>query len=84
MFYNLLATLDAMFLPQVWKMQDIVRDEGTDYRAYKPESKRAIAAVAATACSIKAVLDTAILTEEGKLTEASAKVTKEIGERIYK
>lgn len=84
MFYNLLATLDSIFLPQVWNMQDIVKNEGTDYRAYKPESKRAIAAVASTACTIKAVLDTAILTEEGELTEASAKVTKEIGERIYK
>ena len=37
MFYNLLAHLDSYFLEQVWKMQDIVATEGTDYRAYKPE-----------------------------------------------
>ena len=84
MFYNLLAHLDALFLPQVWKMQDIVENEGTDYRAYTLESKKAIAAAASTACTIKAVLDTPILTTEGELTEASEKVTKEIGERIYK
>ena len=84
MFYNLLAHLDSLFLPQVWKMQDIVETEGVDYRAYTLESKKAIAAVASTACTIKAVLDTPILTPEGELTEASENVTKEIGERIYK
>lgn len=84
MFYNLLAHLDALFLPQVWKMQGIVETEGIDYRAYTLESKKAIAAAASTACTIKAVLDTPILTPEGELTEASENVTKEIGDRIYK
>ena len=84
MFYNLLAHLDSLFLPQVWKMQDIVETEGVDYRAYTLESKKSIAAAASTACTIKAVLDTPILTPEGELTEASENVTKEIGERIYK
>lgn len=84
MFYNLLAHLDALFLPPVWKMQDIVETEGIDYRAYTLESKKAIAAAASTACTIKAVLDTPILTPEGELTEASENVTKEIGDRIYK
>lgn len=84
MFYNLLAHLDALFLPKVWKMQDIVETEGIDYRAYTLESKKAIAAAASTACTIKAVLDTPILTPEGELTEASENVTKEIGDRIYK
>ena len=84
MFYNLLAHLDALFLPQVWKMQDIVENEGLDYRAYTLESQKAIAAAASTACTIKAVLDTPILTPEGELTEASENVTKEIGDRIYK
>ena len=84
MFYNLLAHLDSLFLPQVWKMQEIVENEGVDYRAYTLESKKAIAAAASTACTIKAVLDTPILTPEGELTEASENVTKEIGERIYK
>lgn len=84
MFYNLLAHLDSYFLEQVWKMQDIVATEGVDYRAYKPESKKCIAAAASTACTIKAVLDTPILTQEGELTEASEKIVEEIGEKIYK
>lgn len=83
MFYNLLAHLDSYFLPQIWKMQEIVANEGTDYRAYLPESKKAIAMAASTACTIKSVLDTPILTEEGELTEASEKVKKEIEGIIY-
>ena len=84
MFYNLLAHLDSYFLPQIWKMQDIIATEGLDYRAYKPESKKAIAAAASTACTIKSVLDTPILTPEGELTESSEKITGEIGALIYK
>ncbi len=84
MFYNLLAHLDSYFMPQIWKMQDIIKNEGTDYRDYQPESKKAIAAAASTACTIKAVLDTPILTEEGELTDASEMVRLQIGEIIYK
>jgi hypothetical protein len=84
MFYNLLANLDALFLPQVWKMQDIVENEGTDYRAYTLESKKAIAAAASTACTIKAVLDTPILTAEGAVTDESEAVTAKLVASIDK
>ena len=83
LFYNLLSHLDSLFLPQIWKMQEIVRNEGTNYRDYLPESKKAIAVAASTACTIKSVLDTPILTEEGELTEVSEKVSKEIEDVIY-
>ena len=82
--YNLLAHLDSLFLPQIWQMEDIIENEGEDYREYKAESKRLVAAAASTACSIKAVLDTPILTEEGTLTEASEQITEKIGTVIYK
>ena len=78
MFYNLLAHLDAMFLPLVWKMEDIVNNEGDDYQKYSADSKKVIMQAAASACSIKAVVDTPILTEEGNLTEASEKITLDI------
>ena len=84
MFYNLLAHLDSYFLPQIWKMQDIIAAEGTDYRAYQPESKKAIAVAASTACTIKSILNTPILTQEGALTEASENLTNEISALIYK
>ena len=83
MLYNVLAHLDSLFLPQIWKMEDIIKNEGEDYRAYSQDSKRAVAAAASTACSIKAVLDTPILTEEGELTEASKQITEKIEGIIY-
>ena len=83
MLYDVLAHLDSLFLPQIWKMEDIVAAEGEDYREYTPDSKKAIAAAASTACSIKAVLDTPILTEEGELTDASRQVTEQIEGIIY-
>lgn len=83
MFYQLLARLDAYFLPLIWKMQDIVKNEGTDYRTYKPESKKVIASAASVACSVKAVLDTPILTEDGDLTPESEQITSRINELIY-
>ena len=82
MFYNVLAHLDSYFLQQVWNMEDIVATEGEDYRQYKLESKKMIAAVVSTACSIKAVLDTPILTVEGELTEASEKITSNVKQLI--
>ena len=71
MFYNLLARLDSYFLPLVYRMEDIVKEEGEDYRQYQPDSKKAIASCAALAVTIKSVLDTPILTDDGLLTEES-------------
>ena len=71
MFYNLLARLDARFLPLIYKMEDIIRNEGDDYRYYSDESKKVIASCASIAVTIKAVLDTPLLTDDGLLTGES-------------
>ena len=74
MFYNLLARLDARFLPLIYRMEDILEVEGTDYRQYAPESKKIIASCASIAVTIKSVLDTPLLTEEGSLTKESKEI----------
>lgn len=74
MFYSLLARMDAYFLPQIYKMEKIIEEEGVDYSLFKPESKAAIASAASTAATIKAILDTPILTEEGSLTVSSGEL----------
>lgn len=71
MFYNLLARLDTYFLPLIYKMEDIVVNEGEDYRAYSTDSKKVIASCASVAVSVKAVLDTPLLTDDGLLTDES-------------
>lgn len=82
MFHNLLARLDAHFLPLIHAMEEVVANEGTNYAAYKPESKRIIASVASTAVSIKAILDTPILTADGTLTNESKTVEDKITLRL--
>ena len=71
MFYNLLARLDARFLPLIYKMEDILKTEGDDYRAYSDESKKIIASCASIAVTIKTILDTPLLTDDGLLTGES-------------
>lgn len=71
MFYNLLARLDTYFLPLIYQMEDIFEKEGDDYRSYTPESKQAISSCASIAVSMKSVLDTPILTDDGLLTNES-------------
>lgn len=45
--------------------------EGDDYGAYTTESKKAVASCASVAVSVKTVLDTPLLTDDGLLTEES-------------
>ena len=78
MFYNLLARLDTYFLPLIYKMEDIVASEGEDYRSYSAESRKVIASCASVAVSVKSVLDTPLLTDDGLLTEESEQTSTNI------
>lgn len=71
MFYSLLAKLDTYLCPLNQEMIRIIETEGTDYSTYKVESKKTLAAVVSTVSSVKAVLDTTILTDNGELTKES-------------
>lgn len=77
-FYNLLARLDTYFMPLIYKMRDIVKAEGDDYSKYSADSKKVIASCASVAVSIKSVLDTPLLTDDGLLTEASEETATNI------
>lgn len=70
-FFNLLARLDAYFLPLVYKLEEIVATEGRDYRLYSDESKKVVASCASIAVTIKTVLDTPVLKKDGSLTSES-------------
>jgi hypothetical protein len=52
-------------------MEDIVKTEGDDYGKYSTDSKKCIASCVSIAVSIKGVLDTQILTDDGLLTDES-------------
>lgn len=82
MIYSLLARLDALLLPLIHGIDQIIEQEGTDYSRYSSESKKLIASAASLAVSVKAVLDTPLLTEAGDLTEQSAAIADETQARI--
>ena len=82
MFYTLLARLDALFLPLVFRLEDIIREEGRDYSLFSLDSKKTVASAASLAVTIKTVLDTPILSEDGALTDESEVVSAEVEEKI--
>lgn len=84
LFYNLLARLDACFLPLIFKMEDIVKNEGSDYQQLSLDSQKTIAAAATVALSVKSVLDTGILTESGELTSESEQMAEEVDKNVTK
>lgn len=71
MFYNLLARLDALFLPLIFDLERIIETEGTDYALYTEDSKKTVAMAASAAMSVKAVLDTPMLSEDGSLADSA-------------
>lgn len=79
LFYNLLARLDARFLPQVFALEDVLVKEGDDYQLYSDVAKRTVASCASTALTMKSILDTPLLTDDGLLTEESEKVAESAG-----
>ena len=83
MFYNLLANMDAKFLPLIWGMERIIDNEGDDYQKYSKESKELIASAATTACTIKAILDTPLLTDDGQLTIESEEISNKVNKLIF-
>jgi len=78
MFERLLIRLDALFFPLVYGMETIIAQKGDDWNSFSNEDKHTVAAAASIAKAIKTVLNTPILTEDGKLTDESAQVAEEI------
>ena len=78
MFQRLLVKIDILFHPLVWELEKLLVIAGSDYREYTDEQKKTVAMALSMAGTIKAILDTPILTEDGKLTEESEKIGMEI------
>jgi hypothetical protein len=78
MFERLLICLDALFFPKVFSMETIIAEKGDDWKKFDKDDKDTVAAAFSLAKAIQTVLDTPILTEDGKLTEESAQVPQEV------
>lgn len=79
MFYTFLARLDSRFIPLIFQLEQVLEDEGIDYSQYSSEAKKTVLRAATLAGSVKSILDTPILTEEGSLTLESEKLAETLG-----
>lgn len=82
MFYAFLARLDARLVPLVFRLEDVLEEEGVDYSRYSDEAKSVVLRAATMAGSVKSILDTPILTEDGALTDESQKLVESLGVRL--
>ena len=74
MYTSLLHALRAELAPLNDRLARIVQTSGSDFTRYTPDERGTVAASIAVAKAVKAVLDTPILTEDGKLTSQSGKI----------
>jgi hypothetical protein len=82
LFTRLLIRFNAIFSPLVYEFEIIIKKYGRDYSKYPIEVKHTIAGAYSIAGSVKAVLDTPILTTDGKLTKKSKLIASSIQEQI--
>ena len=78
MFERLLIRLELLLIPLIFEIKAIITEKGDDWNNFCDENKKSVAAAAAIAKAIKTVIDTPILTEDGKLTDKSAQIAGEI------
>ncbi|MBQ9434045.1 MAG: hypothetical protein IJU26_07505 [Synergistaceae bacterium] len=71
MFERLLIRLDSHLHTANTSLRSAISTYGTDYRYFSQEAKKTTAATASLAKAVKTILDTPILTDDGKLTSES-------------
>lgn len=82
MFYSFLARLDARLVPLTFQLEEVLAKEGVDYSQYSKEAKSTVLRSATIASSVKALLDTPILSEDGALSSESAELAETLGEKL--
>lgn len=78
MMNRLLIKLQCIFDPLVFSIENMVETVGTDFSKYTIKQQNTVAACVSLAGAIKAVLDTPLLTEDGKLTSESESIASQV------
>lgn len=68
---DVLLRLDGKFGTKIEEMQDVIEGNGTDWNVYSVEQKKCIGEAAMVAKTLKAIMDTPLLHEDGTLNESS-------------
>ena len=78
MFCTKLNLFENKLKPLVVQMESIIKEKGEDYRCYSASQQDTIIKSRCIAGIVKAILDTPILTKDGKLTNESSQLLTEI------
>ncbi len=78
MFERLLMRLESSLHDANTALRAAISTYGTDYRYFSQEGKKTTAAAASLAKAVKTILDTPILTEDGKLTTESLTAANDV------
>ena len=76
MFNRLLMKLDSYLAPLVYEMENIIANKGEDFSKFDENEQEMIAKAVSMVKSIKTVLDTPIIDDNGGVTEESLLVAK--------
>ena len=71
LYVRMLMRLEVMLNNANNAMRQVISTHGTDYKEFTPDEKKTVGAAASLAKAVKTILDTPILTEDGKLTPES-------------
>lgn len=82
MFNRLLMKLDSYLAPLVYEMENIIASKGEDFSKFDENEQEMIAKAVSMVKSVKTVLDTPIIDDNGGVTEQSLEVIKSLNSQL--
>lgn len=79
---QLLVDLNGAFVPRVNDLANVIKSVGVDFRTYNSDAKKAVAVSAQLAQTIKIILDTSLLKEDGSLNDDSTQNALDTGRNM--
>ena len=74
MFERLLIRVDSLYSEAIDNLEEVINEFGTDYGSYSEDAKKVVVSNIKLTQTIKAILDTPILTDDGSISEESTKL----------
>ena len=78
MFNRLLMKLDSYLTPLVYEMENIITSKGEDFSKFDENEQEAIAKAVSLVKSVKTILDTPIIDDNGRVTEQSLLIVQSL------
>jgi transmembrane protein len=82
MFNRLLMKLDSYLAPLIYEMENIIATKGGDFSKFDENEQETIAKAVSLVKSVKTILDTPIIDDNGGVTEQSLLVAQDINTNI--